>query len=76
MSEHHLLLLLQPWKHTGPVATTTECSVHAHMLDVCHFPGSCKQEQPVLHFLCGLSEERCFLRGGLQVEGANHHSYH
>ena len=39
---------------------------NAHMLDLCHFTGSCNLGQPVQHLLCGPSKKGCFLHG-LQV---------
>ena len=44
------------------------------MLELCPFPGTDNYEQLVQYLLWGLSETRCFLCG-LQVVGANHHSY-
>ena len=41
---------------------------NAHMLDLCHFTGSCNLGQPVQHLLCGPSKKGCFLHG-LQVVG-------
>ena len=40
----------------------------------CQFPGPCNLEQPVQHLLHGLSRTGFFLCG-LQLVGANHHSY-
>ena len=42
MTEHHLLLVLHPWEHTGPAAATAECSGQCPQLGHCHFPGCYK----------------------------------
>ena len=74
VTEHHLLLLSFHWEHTTLLLPWPNSLGSAHMLNLCHFPGSCNQEQPMQHLLCGLSETWCFLHG-LQVVGAKHHSY-
>ena len=70
MTEHHLLVFSHPRNTSALLLPLPNALGSTHMPDLCHVPGSCNEESPLQHLTCGLSET------GLQVVGANHHSYH